>query len=132
PVFTGRAIEIVTCEQQDVGPAVTERGQLDRDDREAMVEVLAESPGANRGGQILTRRRQHPRVGRFGASAAEAPDRMILERLEQLGLEAVRHEANLVEEDRAAMRDLQKTSLGLLRVREGSTLEPEELRFEQR
>ncbi len=131
-VLAAGSIQIVARQEQDVGPALAKRRQLHGHDREAMVEVLAKSSGANRGGQILARRREHPRVGRLGARAAEAPDRTILERLEQLDLQRVRHQPDLVEEDRAAMSDLKKTGLGLLGVGERAALEPEELGLEQR
>ena len=68
-------------------------------------------------------------------SARVLPSRltdMILERLEQLDLQRVRHQPDLVEEDRAAMRDLQQAGLRLLGIGERAPLEPEELGFEQR
>ena len=131
-VLAACPIEIVAREKQDVGSALAKRRQLHGHDREAMIEILAESPGANRGGQVLARRREHPRVGRLGARAAKPPDRTILERLEQLDLQRVRHQPDLVEEDRAAMSDLKQARLGLLRVGERAALESEELGLEQR
>ena len=119
-------------EEHDVGASIAERRHLHGHDGEAVIEVLAKSSGANRGGQILARRREHPRVGRLGARAAKATDRMIVERLEQLGLQRVRHQPDLVEEDRAAMSDLKKARFGLLGVGERAALEPEELGLEQR
>ena len=68
-------------------------------------------------------------------SARVLPRRLtdtILERLEQLDLQGVGHQPDLVEKDRAAMRDLQQSGLGLSGVGKRATLEPEELGFEQR
>ena len=119
-------------QKQDVGPALTKRRQLHGHDGKAMVQVLAKPSNANGRGKIFARRGEHPGVGRFGARAPEAPHRTILERLEQLDLQGVRHQPDLVEKDRAAMSDLQQSGLGLSGVGKRATFESEELGFEQR
>src|SRR5262245_10841086 len=97
-----------------------------------MKEILAEAAAANGGAQVLAGCSDDPRVRGLGARAAQTPDRSILERLEQLDLQRLLHQTDLVEEDRAAMSELQQTGLGLLCVGERAALEPEQLRFEQR
>ena len=119
-------------EQQNVRASLPKWRQLYRHDREAMIEILTESPGANGGAEVLAGGRQYPCIGGLGPGAPQTPDRVFLERLEQLGLQRVRHEPDLVEEDRAAMRNVQQPCLRLPGVGECATLEPEELGFEQR
>jgi hypothetical protein len=97
-----------------------------------MVEILAETPSPYRRRQIFAGRGQHPGVGRLRPCAPEPPDRAFLNRLQQLRLERLRHETDFVEEDRAAVRDLQQTRLGLLRIGERAPLEAENLGLEQR
>ena len=64
--------------------------------------------------------------------AADAPEGLLLEEAEQLGLERGRHLADLVEEDRAAVGLLEEAPLLLLGVGEGAALVAEELALEQR
>ena len=118
-------------EQQDVVPPFAERREPQGHDGEAMVEIFAEAARADGRLQVLARRRQQPDIHRLAARAAKPPDGTFLERLQQLRLQRVRHQADLVEKDRAAMRHLQEPGLGLPRVGERPTFEAEELGFEQ-
>src|SRR5262249_41421786 len=55
-----------------------------------------------------------------------------LERAQELRLGAERHLADLVEEERAALRGLEHAALRRLRIRERTALVSEELRLDQR
>ena len=112
--------------------ALTKRRQLHGHDRKAMIQVLAKPSHADGRCKIFARRGEHPGVGRLAARAPEAPDRTILERLQQLDLQRVGHQPDLVEKDRPAMSDLQQAGLGLPGIGERAAFEPEELGFEQR
>jgi len=131
-ILARRAIEVVASDFENVAAPLAERRQADVHHRQAVIEVFTEAAHADCRRQIFAGRREHQRVRRFGACAAEAPHGAILDRLEQLRLRRVGHEADLVEKDRPAMRHLQQAGLGLLRIGEGATLEAEQLRLEQR
>ena len=115
----------------DVLAALPQRRESDRQDRQAMVEVLAEPPRADRLLEILAGRGDHPGVDRLAARAAEAAHGALLDHLQELGLQSLGHEPDLVEEDRAAVRGLEQAGLGLAGVGERALLEAEELRLEQ-
>ena len=120
----------MTSEQEHIVAALAERWHLQRDHGKTMEEIFPEAPAADRGGQILAGGGDDPRVCRFGARAAETPDRVLLERLQQLDLQRLLHQADLVQEDRAAVGKLQQARLRLLRVGERAPLEPEQLGLE--
>ena len=64
-------------------------------------------------------------------AAADAPERLLLEEAQQLGLQRQRHLADLVEEHRAAVGLLEQADLALARVGEGAALVAEQLALEQ-
>jgi len=131
PVVRARARQEVLGEPHDVLAAVPERRQGEREHREAVVEVLAEAPLADRPAQVLVGRGEHPHVDRLVPRAAEPAHAALLERLQELGLERLGQEPDLVEEDRAAVRGLEEARLGAPRVGEGAALVAEHLGFEQ-
>ena len=107
-------------------------GSVQRDDREAVVEVLSKTPrraiAACRSSLVAAR--THASTG----SLRVLPRRLTARSssaLSSLTCSDVRHQADLVEEDRSAMRDLQEAGLGLTGVGERAALEPEELGLEQ-
>ena len=73
------------------------------DDREAVVEVLAEAAGARLGGEIAVRAGDDAHVDLLDAARADRLDLALLERAQQLGLHAERELADLVEDQRAAV-----------------------------
>ena len=96
-----------------------------------MVQILAEPPLAHGQHEVVVARGQDPRVDRLHPGAAEAAHRPLLERLEELGLEPVRQETHLVEEERAVARRLEQPGLAVARVGECAPLVPEQLRFQE-
>ena len=61
-------------------------GQVDRDDVEPVVQVGAEPAGGDLGGEVLVRRRDHPRLERDRPGRADRQDLLVLDRAEQLRL----------------------------------------------
>ncbi len=118
-------------EPRQVLAAPAERRQRQREHREPVVEVLAEPALAHRAAQVLVRRGEDPRVHGLVARAPEPAHGPLLEHLEQLGLEGLRQEPDLVEEDRAAVRGLEEAGLGAPGVGKGAALEAEHLRLEE-
>src|SRR5204863_7286274 len=94
-------------------------------DGEAMIQLRAQRDLAAAGS------REDPRIGGLRAQAANAPHRLFLDRLQQLSLQAFGQEPDLVQKDRAAMRDLKEAGLALTRIGEGATLEAEHLGFHE-
>ena len=64
-------------------------------------------PRADLGRQVLVRRRDHPHVDLDARRAADRLDRLLLQHAQHLGLRLQAHVADLVEEDRAAVGDLE-------------------------
>ncbi len=132
PVVLADAAQEVLGEEDHVRAAIPERRQHERDDGQAMVEVAPEASGPHGGRQVLAGGRDHARVDALAARAAEPPHRAILDRPQELRLQAEGHQADLVQEQGAAIRGLEETRLGLHRAGERSALEAEQLGLQQR
>ena len=96
-----------------------------------MIEILTETAGGGAGGQVLTTRGENPDVHGLAAGTAEAPHGLLLDDLEELGLQGRGQETDLVEEKNPAVRGLEKTRFGVVRPGEGAPLEAEQLGLEQ-
>jgi hypothetical protein len=122
----------VLRQQDDVARALSQRRERERDDRQPVIQVGPESPRAHRRRQILARRRHDGDIERLASRAAEPAHGALLEDLQQLGLHGERQEPDLVQEDRAAVRRLEQSGLGLAGIGERAALEAEELGLQQR
>ena len=131
PVIGAGPPQEVLRQEEDVRRALGEGGEPHGHDGEPVIEVLAETAGADRVEQVLARRRDQRDVGGLALRGAEPPHRLVLEDLQELGLDAGRQEAHLVEEERAAVGRLEETGLGLTRIGEGPALEAEQLGLEE-
>ena len=78
------------------------------------------------------RGREHPHVHPDQLVAAHALEGPLLQRAQELDLQLGRHVADLVEEDAAAVGQLELAEPALLGIREGALLVAEELGLEQR
>ena len=76
-------------------------GIVDHEDRQAMVEVLAEAAGLDQRLDVLVGGRDDAQLDRDLALAAEPPEAHRVEELEELGLRARGQLRDLVEEERA-------------------------------
>jgi hypothetical protein len=130
-VLGARPPKEVLGQKEDVRPALGERGEPQGDDGEPVIEVFAEPALPHRLQEVLTRRRGDRDVSRLVLRAAETPHRSVLEDLQELRLDTLWQQADLVEEEEAAVGGLEKTRLGLARVGEGPPLEAEQLGLEQ-
>ena len=93
---------VVAGEGGDIGGTAAECRQRHAHDVEAEEQVGAEPALADFGLQVAVAGGQHPHVDPDGAGAAHAIDLALLQRAEQLGLQAGVHLADLVEQQRAA------------------------------
>jgi hypothetical protein len=129
-VLAGAGQEVLR-EQHDVPAAFPQRRQDHGDDRQALIEVLAEPPLAYRGREVLARRGQDPDVDRVVARGPESPHPPLLEGLQELRLEPLGQEADLVQEERPAVRRLEEARLAVAGIGEGAPLVAEQLGFQE-
>jgi hypothetical protein len=100
-------------------------------DGEAMVEVLAEPSLAHRLAKIGVRRRDDQDVDRTGPRSPQGPHFAGLEDGQELGLQALREQPDLVQEERPGVRRLHQPGPRLPRVGERAPLGPEQLGLDQ-
>src|SRR5207249_7643936 len=106
--------------------------ELHADDVEAVVEVGAELPFLDRGREVAVRGGDDADVDRDRLHAADAQELAMLEYAQQLRLRRRAHLADLVEEERPLVRELELAELLRVRVGERALLVAEELALEQR
>ena len=111
--------------------AGSQRRDLDRDDVQPIVEVLAELPLADQRRQIAIGRGDHPHVHAECVLAADALERLLLERAQDLRLRLEAHIADLVQEERAAVGELELAAAPRQRPRERALLVAEQLGLDQ-
>ena len=90
--------EIVGQKFNVFGP-LTKRLSLQRDYRQSIIEILAESAGCDFGREISVRGSDHTDIDRLFFMASHGYDHSLLEHAEQLGLYTKIEFAHLVEED---------------------------------
>jgi len=125
-------VEEVRHEGRDVLAALAQRRQGDADDVQPVVQVLPEPAAGDVGFEVAVRRRQHARVGRDRHRAADALELAELQGAQELLLGARVELADLVEEDRPAVGQLEAPLSPLDGAGEGALLVAEQLAFEQR
>src|SRR5688500_2721887 len=119
-------------EEGDIVAPITQRRDERFDDREPVVEVLAKLTRGDAGAKVAVRGRDDAHVDVQPIRSADAPNLPGLEGAEELRLKLGRQLAQLVDEERAAVRLLEDARVRLHRPREGSLHVAEELGLEQR
>src|SRR5215467_5073405 len=104
---------------------------MESDPVESLIEILAETLFASSSLELI-RRRDHPHVDRFAAPGAHPPNGLVLDRGQELLLQAHRHEPDLVEEERALVGLLEESRSRLVGARVGAPLVAEQLRLRER
>ena len=122
--------EVLDEERYIVAP-LPERRNFDLHHLEAEKEVLAEIAGLHPLLEVAVGRRDHPYVHSHRRRVADSLELHGFEDPEQTKLHTWGHFADLVEEDRAAIRSLESADLVLDRVGEGAADVAEELAFEE-
>ena len=107
----------VLRQQPEIVLPIAQRRQRERDDVEAVEEILAERAGLDRGLEVAVGRRDQPEVDAYRPRAADALELALLQRAQQLRLQRERQLADLVEEQRAAVGQLQLAFLAVRRRR---------------
>src|SRR6266478_7919751 len=132
PVHRAREpVNEVPDERGNVLGALAQRRHVDGEDVEAVIEVVAETLLVDHRAEIAVRRRDQPHVHLDGLRPADALELLLLEHPQQLRLELERDLADLVEEQRATVRDLESSDLLRDRAGESAALVTEELALEE-
>src|SRR5262245_17806710 len=121
----------VLDQARDVAATLPQRRHCDRKHVQAVVEIGAEKPGADPRLQVAIRRRDQPHIGAQGARAADALELALLQHAQELGLDLRGQLAYLVEEQRAAVGELEAAAPLLDGAGEGAFLVAEELAFHE-
>ena len=106
-------------------------GSSDGHHLQAVVEVLPEASALQRAFEVAVGRGDDAHVDRDRLAAAQPLDAAFLQQPQDLGLDAEGHVADLVEEDRSAVRLLDLAHPAVGRPGERPLFEPEELAFQQ-
>ena len=106
-----RSADEVIHQSPDVATALAQRRDHQRHDREPEAQVLAELLLLDHRLQRTIGRGDHPHVHRDVGVATDAAEGMVLQHPQQAHLERGGEFADLVEEDGAAVRDLEQTAL---------------------
>ena len=119
-------------EEGNVVATFPECGQLDRNDVQPIVEILAERPVSDHPWEIRVRGSDHADVDLDGMRVSDAFELALLNHAQQLGLKGRAHRPDLVEEDRALVGLLEPTLAVGHGAGEGAANVSEELGLEQR
>ena len=119
-------------EQQDVRFALAQRRHEDREHVEPVEQILPERAATDRRLEILVGGRDHPDVDFQWLGAAKPLEFPLLEDPQQLHLGAEVDVADLVEQQRSAVGQLEAALLALLGAGERALFVAEELRLDQR
>ena len=105
--LAAESLDEVPRENRNVVRAIAQRRNRDRKHRQAEIEILAELLRGDGRAQALVGRRDDPHVDVQRGRAADPFEPALLERAQNLRLQADRQVADFVEEQRAAMRQLE-------------------------
>ena len=115
----------------DVVRALAQRRQRDREHVQSVIEVLAELPARHHLGQVAVGGRHHPHVDADRLVAAHPFELTLLQHTQQLHLCLQGQLADLVQEQRAAVGQLEAALVLANRARERALLVPEQLAFDE-
>ncbi len=111
--------------------AIAQRRQVHAHALEAVEQILAERALRHHRLEVAVGGRDHPHVGRDRARAPDPLELALLEHAQDLGLHGQRHVADLVQEERALLRELEAAGPRPHRAGEGPPLVAEQLGLEQ-
>ena len=131
PVRPAAPLEQRVGDDHDVLRALAQRREGQVHDRETIEEILAEPPRLQLGLQILVGRGDDAGVDAEHLAAPDALELTLLQKAEELDLQRRAHLADLVEEERAAVRQLELALSLRVRAGVGAALVAEQLGLEQ-
>ena len=111
---------------------LAQRRQRHREDGQPVVEILAEPPARHHLAQIAVGRGDDAHVDAHGLAAADPLELALLQHAQELDLRLGRQLADLVEEQRPAVRQLEPPLAPLHGAGEGPLLVTEQLALDER
>src|SRR6267378_1045896 len=127
----GEATDEERHELGDLLDALAQRRRTDREDAQPVEEVVAKPAAPHRVLEIAIGGRDDTDVGARGRAGADGLEFPLLQHAEELHLRVERELADLVEENRAAVGDLEASQSAFERARERALQVPEELALHQ-
>src|SRR5256886_6390038 len=125
------ALEERADEERDVLAALAQRGDIDGDGVDPEEQILAQPPLTQGDLGAPVGRRDEAEIHRDGPGGAHPAHRALLEHAEELRLELRRHLRDLVEEERAPVRLLEKAGFVVGGAREAAAGMAEQLRLDE-
>jgi hypothetical protein len=125
------ALREVGDERRDFLAPLAQRRHPDVDDVETVEQILAETPAPHLAHEIAVGGADGSDVHLEVVAAAHSRELTVLQHVEQLGLQRGMELADLVQEHRAAVGQLETARLALVSSREGPALVTEQLALEQ-
>ena len=119
-------------QRRHVVETLAQRRQVDGEDVQPIVQVLAELALGGHGLQVLIGGGDQPDVHLGFTGGAQPPDLAILQHAQQLGLERERHVADFVQQQRAAVGQFETSLAGHQRAGKRALFVAEQLAFNQR
>ena len=129
--FLGHLVEEMIDQQRDVFEPPAERGHLDRHHVQPVEEVFAKPARGHGVGQNHVGGSDHAAIGLDRVGSPHALESAVLKHAQQLRLHSQGHLADLVQEERAALREFEPPFLLAFSAGEGAALMAEQLAFEQ-
>ncbi|CBH24311.1 Transcriptional regulatory protein containing a sigma-54 interaction domain [Salinibacter ruber M8] len=130
-VALGHPLGNVSGQRGDVFPAVPERGHIDEDDPDAVVEVLPEPSLLDLFHQVLVGGGHHPDIDRNGVLPPDPLNFMLLQHAKHLRLRREAHVPDLVQKQRALVGLLELADALLRGPGKGPLLVPKQLTLDQ-
>ena len=127
----GEAFQERGRERLDVASALPQRRQADGEHVEAVVEILPKTPRQHFGLGVAMSGADDADVGLPRPRLADAAELAGLQHAQKLGLQGELHLADLVEEERSALRGLDRARPVFRRAREGAADMAEDFRLHQ-
>ena len=130
-VFLAEFVQKVLYQARDILPAVPQRGQIDIDDIQAVVEIFAEFLLFHHLAQIRVGGRQDTNIHLDHFVGAERGEFLLLNNSQQFGLRLGADGAHFIEENSALVGDFKRAFPGVNRAGEGTLHVPEQGGFQQ-
>src|SRR5208282_4888774 len=130
-IANGGDVQQPLREWQNIFAAFAQRRNAQRDNVEAVVEILAKVMRGDFGVEVAIGRGDYSRVHVDGAFTADALEVLLLQKAQKLGLEGRRQVGDLVEENGAAVGRLEPAGLVLDRAGKCAAHVPEQLALEK-
>src|SRR6202022_3876150 len=124
------ALQKMLHEKRNVFRPLFERGELNRHNAEAVIEVFAKLSFPEQCAQVLICRCNNPHIDGKECVRADAPHLLFLQNAKQLYLKTQARLRYLVQEDRAAVGCLKQSAPAVIRARERALLMSKQLAFQ--